>query len=231
MEIYPENINKYKGVIKTLPNGKYMTEIKNNNKSECKTHNTREEAEDYKMQRCTELGLVKNIVYDRGDYYEVSLTQGQLAKFDKEDFYKIDQYIWAVHKGVTGGYYALTNLKETHESLKMHQHILNYKPIKDRYVDHINRDTLDNRKNNLRIVSQAIQSINRDLRSDNTSGETGVYYDKNRKRWSAQWMENGEKKYKAFSVSQYGEEAKQKAIDYRNEMIAQQPEYKFALNI
>ncbi|KAK6590663.1 hypothetical protein RS030_142102 [Cryptosporidium xiaoi] len=47
----------------------------------------------------------------------------------------------------------------------------------------------------------------------------GVYFDKIRKLWRANWKENGRVKTKGFSVFQFGDEgAKQRAIEYRKKM-------------
>lgn len=43
-------------------------------------------------------------------------------------------------------------------------------------VDHINRDSTDNRKENLRLSFRQQQVTNTNLRCDNTSGIKGVYY-------------------------------------------------------
>lgn len=45
----------------------------------------------------------------------------------------------------------------------------------DTEVDHINRNTLDNRKNNLRIVSKSLNRLNTGLFINNTIGIKGVY--------------------------------------------------------
>lgn len=52
-------------------------------------------------------------------------------------------------------------------------------------VDHINKDKTDNRKQNLRFCERSENNMNRTLFSNNTSGVTGVYYDKKREKWVA----------------------------------------------
>ena len=57
-------------------------------------------------------------------------------------------------------------------------------PENKKEVDHMNRDTLDNRIENLRWVSPQENCENRGLRNDNTSGHTNIYWVKSRKIWS-----------------------------------------------
>lgn len=51
-------------------------------------------------------------------------------------------------------------------------------------IDHINRDKLDNRRNNLRIVSRSVNQINKVMKN-NTSGYRGVLRDKRANKWTA----------------------------------------------
>ena len=58
-------------------------------------------------------------------------------------------------------------------------------PEAGKYVDHINRDTLDNRRQNLRICSNAANIRNGKVRTNNRSGATGVNWVKDGKKWEA----------------------------------------------
>lgn len=53
-------------------------------------------------------------------------------------------------------------------------------------VDHINRDKVDNRASNLRVVTHSENSQNTGLRSNNTSGHKGVTWVESKQRWIAQ---------------------------------------------
>ena len=65
-------------------------------------------------------------------------------------------------------------------------------------VDHINRDVLDNRKKNLRIVTHQLNCRNRYLYKTNTSGCAGVYCNKQRSKWSAEIIISRKKNQRHF---------------------------------
>lgn len=67
-------------------------------------------------------------------------------------------------------------------------------------VDHINRDTTDNRFCNLRLISQQGNSINCSMRRHNTSGVRGVYWDKQMNKWGAQIKNQGKKIHLGYHV-------------------------------
>lgn len=69
-----------------------------------------------------------------------------------------------------------------------------------KYVDHINGDSLNNTRENLRFVSNSENLQNRrGLNSNNKSGIRGVYYDKNRNAWQVRFK----KDYKTYRFGRY----------------------------
>ena len=71
-------------------------------------------------------------------------------------------------------------------TLSMHRFIMGIPFHDPRQVDHINGNTLDNRRQNLRICTPAENTRNAKRRSDNASGYKGVYKHKDGVGWIAQ---------------------------------------------
>ena len=119
--------------------------------------------------------------YDLTGEFGIGCTfKGEEFYFDLEDYDKIKNICWYLHsKGYIIGHIAGSN-----KQIKMHQLIL---PTDDGYiVDHINTHMkTDNRKVNLRIATQMENTRNRQKQKNNTSGRTGVSFDKNANKWVA----------------------------------------------
>lgn len=81
--------------------------------------------------------------------------------------------------------------------IEMHRFIMNFP--KGKYVDHINHNTLDNRKCNLRICNNGDNLRNGKIRTNNKSGYNGIYFDKNRNKWLAEIKVN----YKKIFLGRY----------------------------
>jgi hypothetical protein len=79
--------------------------------------------------------------------------------------------------------YAWTRTKEA-QNTRM-QHFIIGKPNKGLVTDHINRDRLDNRKSNLRHVTQRENTINSSVRYSSKSGYKGVSWDSKKSKWRA----------------------------------------------
>lgn len=65
-------------------------------------------------------------------------------------------------------------------------------------IDHINHDRLDNRLENLRLVTPSENRHNQTMRTDNTSGLTGVSWYKRRGKWLARLRVNGKGRHLGY---------------------------------
>jgi hypothetical protein len=93
-------------------------------------------------------------------------------------------------------------------------------------IDHIDGNALNNSVENLRLVSNAVNSRNCKQRNDNSSGATGVHFWTNKSGTTyaiAQWCNlSGERESKPFSCKKLGEDlAFQRACEYRQKMIVE----------
>jgi len=118
---------------------------------------------------------------------KVTLTQGQFAWVDGEDFDRITKHLWYFHKSG----YAITNATVDGKKVKlrMHRVILDAPP--GLLVDHIDGNKLNNLKSNLRLCTHQENQQNRSKYSNNTSGYKGVVKLNDCNRWIASIWHNG----------------------------------------
>lgn len=112
---------------------------------------------------------------------QVRLSRGLFALVDDCDFPKINKHKWCVC-GKDNNWYAMTIINR--KTVLMHRFILEIKE-KLVYVDHINHNSLDNRRENLRLCGNSENQHNSKKHRDNTSGYKGVYWNKSAKKWIA----------------------------------------------
>ena len=82
---------------------------------------------------------------------------------------------------------------------------------KGKVVDHINRNTLDNRRENLRVVDFSINATNAKARIESKTNIRGVYFRKARPgiakaSWICEWSDKEGRHSRSFSIEKYGEE-------------------------
>lgn len=115
---------------------------------------------------------------------EIPLTQGKTALVDDNQYSHLSKYRW--HYIGTGkiGYAARSfyNNKKRYQ-IYMHREIMN--PDIGMEIDHIDHNTLDNRRCNLRICDRSQNQANRVLACINNSGAKGVGFDKSKNKWRA----------------------------------------------
>ena len=113
------------------------------------------------------------------DLYDKDLNVCTQAIIDIEDIPLIEKYKWCMSHS-NGLHYAVTS--KNGKTLCMHRIIMGVKDKKN-VIDHINHNTLDNRKKNLRVTNNS-----NNLKNINAKG---VYYDNRHDKYYSQIMCNG----------------------------------------
>lgn len=121
---------------------------------------------------------------------QIQLSKGYTAIIDRIDA-DLAELTWHASE-MTSGPYAHRWQCLPHRqkrTIAMHRLILERKlgrPIREGYhCDHINHNTLDNRRDNLREVTPTQNFHNARISRKNTSGYKGVSWNKNAQKWEA----------------------------------------------
>lgn len=150
----------------------------------------------------------------------VPLTRGLFAIVDSEDYEAVvSRGTWYAAQGRSGGFYAerTEGTRLTKHRVTLHEIVVGRK-----WVDHINGDTLDNRRSNLRPVTHKENMRNRGRQSNNTSGFKGVVWHAKTGKWAARiWVdgrqislryhespEDAARAYDAAALEHFGEFAR-----------------------
>lgn len=122
-------------------------------------------------------------------------------KIDKSDLVLLNKSAWTIQHSRGGKYYVKRSRKRDGpgkylKGYEIYLHRLIARCPKGMTVDHINGDTLDNRKSNLRVCSQANNVCNQSKHKDGiTSKYKGVHIHTQNGKWTAQVQYRGKKKY------------------------------------
>lgn len=108
-----------------------------------------------------------------------------IVSVDDEDWDLVSKYTWHVQirdgKVEAVQTHVYRNGKQT--SPKLHQLIMGPVPPEYANIDHIDRNPLNNCRTNLRFATLSEQQINQGMQRNNTSGVTGVYWNKENNKW------------------------------------------------
>ena len=152
----------------------------------------------------------------------ISLTKGYFTKVDDEDYEKFSIYKWQASVQVKNGVKKVRAMRSKTIEKKKRGIILSREIMfapDNKVVDHINEDTLDNRKINLRVCTHSENMMNRGKQNNNTSGYKGVIWAKRHKKWAVDiWINhknkrigyfdskiNAAKAYDIMAIKHYGE--------------------------
>lgn len=142
---------------------------------ECVNCGNREVSTIYKLQnlkgtRCIKCPPDYGFIIENGAAKGV-LPSGDEFLVDESDIPLVNSVHWYINEG-----YLFNQTKEFGKR-RLHRMILGLPKGDRRVVDHINRNKLDNRRSNLRIVEQGDNCRNKSLRKDNRTGFVGVHRD------------------------------------------------------
>ena len=124
---------------------------------------------------------------------EIPLSRGLVALVSDIDYPRVSQYRWCAD----GNGYAVrmesfyAEGKRQRRKLMLHRFILNAPPHLQ--VDHINHDVLDNRRENMRLVTVAQNRANSRPKSGGSSRYKGVHWHKRDEKWCAMIRVDGVK--------------------------------------
>jgi len=123
----------------------------------------------------------------------IKLTRDKITLVDNDDYKELSKVKWFAAKNKKN-FYAKRGInlgKNKIKHLSMHQVIMSKPPEDHLQIDHIDGNTLNNQRNNLRFCTQSENMRNRRKQSNNTSGYVGVTYHKQVKKWRAETHLNG----------------------------------------
>jgi hypothetical protein len=127
---------------------------------------------------------------------QIPLTQGQFAIVDEQDFSWLSTWKWlAQWNPKTSTFYAARKTGSScaggidrRRAILMHREILNCHG--DELVDHKDWDTLNNRRENLRVASNSQNMRHSKARKSSTHGFKGVTWFNSPQKWGARIITN-----------------------------------------
>ena len=133
----------------------------------------------------------------------ITLTKGKVAVVDDEDYEWLSKYKWCFN-----GYGYAVRGRKKHEKVNgrrgvifLHREVM--KTPTGMITDHINKNTLDNQKKNLRICTPSQNNQNMKVRKDSFSGERGIRYITDRPTLKKRWLARIQYNYKQINLGYY----------------------------
>lgn len=112
----------------------------------------------------------------------IPLTKDQTASIDLENYELIREYKWCANKH-NNCWYAQTSKKFNNKVQKIYMHRLIMHAKKDQIIDHIDGNSLNNCRSNLRFCSHTENLYNTSARRNNKLGYKGIYWNKKEKKF------------------------------------------------
>lgn len=122
----------------------------------------------------------------------IELGGGFQTFIDDEDHEELIKYRWRTHRNGRNSFYAAWTTTRDGMGVRVFMHKFLMGAGRGQEVDHINRNGLDNRKENLRLCTRSQNNINViKKRRRLYEGPRGVNWHKDRKMWRARIKKDG----------------------------------------
>lgn len=128
---------------------------------------------------------------------KIKLSQNKFAIVNDFDFESLNEHNWYCVK-YGNQCYAITRIGNI--KISMHRFIMQATAAE--FIDHKNRNGLDNRRRNLRKCTPAENSKNRNSKKGSTSKYLGVFKRAGYKHWQAKIFSNGKHYYLGFFLNE-----------------------------
>lgn len=113
---------------------------------------------------------------------------------DSDDYERVKAYVWRISKK-RQKYYVISGSQKKHTMIYLHEMIYG-DHLAGTEIDHIDGNSLNNRRNNLRAVTRQGNIDNqRATRIDNQIGIRGVSYNRHTKKYKVDFYYHGERYY------------------------------------
>jgi hypothetical protein len=126
-------------------------------------------------------------------FRRIYLSEDAWTILDQQDYYRFGCFKWEI-SGNDNKFYAVRNVKAGSSrttTVRLHRLILN--APQDLVVDHINGDSLDNRRANLRLATHSQNCCNKKKRENTSSRFMGVCFEKSKNKWCVRIRHSGKR--------------------------------------
>lgn len=128
----------------------------------------------------------------------ISLTKGKVALVDDEDYPELSKHRWCAHKFKNTYYAERSSPRDpiTHSRNHIQMHAIIAGTPKGMDTDHINGNGLDNRRENLRVVTRRQNCQN--FHQEKSSKFPGITWHKRDRKWQARIWVNGKRHFLGY---------------------------------
>jgi len=160
--------------------------------------------------------LENMVIEDHGDWVLIDVSTSShpdaTMKIDKDDYDRLkSNYKMLISRGYVKA--NARNLKGRGSMITVHRVILGLQKSFEIKIDHVNHDTTDNRKDNLRIATNSQNIMNSKIQTRNKSGCKGVHFVKRDQKWLARISANKKDVYLGLHTSLNAAIAARKAAE------------------